>query len=415
MMYMRTLVTGPRGSGKSARLQARAQERGGIFVPSNPHALMTGLVPTVAEEIALGIEQAVTSRVELHRAVHTTAAELGITDLLGANPLKLSGGQTQLVALAAYLVLGQVDGQPGGEGAPPLALDEPLLGLDDAMRARVLAAFARYPADLTWASTRPQPDEAHLATDREDLRETGVAADKLHLPATLPALPTRAAADVLARDLAISPAAPARRWGKKPAAAPVATGINVELAPGDCLILSGPNGAGKSTLLRTIAGLLPPVAGCLTVGGVQPHRQEAPARVTLAQLVAQTPAHHFLASTVDADMCLGNGAQTQPALRESLRDSLLPVDSGESHPLDLLPTEQHLLALAEALAAGASCLLLDEPTAGLDAPGLEQVAALTGAHCAAGGSAIIATHDTELVRLLTGTLKARAFNMRLGA
>lgn len=411
MMYMRTLVTGPRGSGKSARLQARAQERGGIFVPSNPHALMTGLVPTVAEEIALGIEQAVTSRVELHRAVHTTAAELGITDLLGANPLKLSGGQTQLVALATYLVLGQVDGQPGGEGAPPLALDEPLLGLDDAMRARVLAAFARYPADLTWASTRPQADEEGLATGCKNMGEGA----SLFAKEPLPALPARAAAGVLARDLAISPAVPARRRRKKQAVAPVATGINLDLAPGACLILTGPNGSGKTTLLRTIAGLLPPASGHLTVGGVQPHRQGAPARVTLAQLAAQTPAHHFLASTVDADMCLGNGAQTQPALRESLRDSLLPVGSGESHPLDLLPTEQHLLALAEALAAGASCLLLDEPTAGLDAPGLEQVAALTGAHCAAGGSAIIATHDTELVRLLTGTLKARTFNMRLGA
>lgn len=417
MNYARTLVAGARGTGKSARLQAWARERNGIFVPSNPHALMTGLVPTVAEEIALGVEQIVGSRDQLHRAVHAVAADLGITDLLGAHPLQLSGGQTQLVALAAYLVLGQTEGQGqlSGAGAPALALDEPLVGLDDAMRARVLTAFSRYPADLAWASARPQPDEAHLATDREDLRETGVGADKLHLPATLPALPTRAAADVLARDLAISPVAPARRWGKKPAAAPVATGINVELAAGDCLILTGPNGAGKSTLLRTIAGLLPPVAGCLTIGGVQPHRQGAPARVALAQLVAQTPAHHFLASTVDADMQLGHGAKASGPTREALRDTLLPVGSGERHPLDLLPAEQHLLALAEALAAGASCLLLDEPTAGLDAYGLEQGAALIAAHCAAGGSAIVATHDTEFVRLLTSALNARALNMRLGA
>ncbi|MGV3149204.1 ATP-binding cassette domain-containing protein [Rothia sp. 11273D007AR] len=377
-------------------------------MPSNPHALMTGLVPTVAEEIALGVEQIVGSRDQLHRAVRAVAAGLGITDLLAAHPLQLSGGQTQLVALAAYLVLGWVDGNLDGTAVPALALDEPLLGLDDAMRARVLNAFARYPADLAWASARPQTDEKSLAASVENLGE-GVS-PSAGAP-SLPPLPARAAADVLARDLAISPVAPARRRWKKPVATPAATGINLDLTPGDCLILTGPNGTGKSTLLRTIAGLLPPAAGQLTIGGLQPHQQDAPTRAALAQLVAQTPAHHFLASTVDADMQLGSGNRVEPALRTALRDAVLPEGSGQTHPLDLLPTEQHLLALAEALAAGASCLLLDEPTAGLDTPGLEQVAALIAAHCTAGGSAIVATHDQQLTQALTARLPLRHYRL----
>lgn len=405
---MRTLVFGARGTGKSARLQAWAQERNGLFVPSNPHALMTGLVPTVAEEIALGVEQAVDSRNQLHRAVQAVAADLGITDLLAAHPLQLSGGQTQLVALAAYLVLGQVDGNLDGAAVPALALDEPLLGLDHVMRARVLDAFSRYPANLAWASARPQADEESLAASIENLGE-GVS-PSAGAP-SLPPLPARAAADVLARDLTISPVAPVRRRWKKPVATPVATGINLGLTPGDCLILTGPNGAGKSTLLRTIAGLLPPVAGQLTIGGLQPHRQDAPARAALAQLVAQTPAHHFLASTVDADMKLGNGAKASDSTREALREAVLPTVSGETHPLDLLPAEQHLLALAEALAAGASCLLLDEPTAGLDTPGLEQVATLIAAHCTAGGSAIVATHDQQLTQALAARLPLHHYRL----
>lgn len=407
MTYTRTLITGSRGTGKTARLQAWAQEQGGLFTPSNPHALMTGLVPTVAEEIALGIEQVVGSREELHRAVQAVAADLGITDLLAAHPLQLSGGQTQLVALAVYLVLGQVGGSLDGAAVPALALDEPLLGLDDAMRARVLDAFTRYPADLAWASVRLQVDEENLATELQDLGQGAVQPAETPLPA----LPARVAADVLARDLAISPVAPARRRWKKQAVAPVAAGITLDLAPGDCLILTGPNGAGKSTLLRTIAGLLSPVTGQLTIGGLQPHRQDAPARAALAQLVAQTPAHHFLASTVDADMKLGNGAKASGSTREALRDAVLPEGSGETHPLDLLPAEQHLLALAEALAAGASCLLLDEPTAGLDTPGLEQVATLIAAHCTAGGSAIVATHDTQLAQALAQHLPLRHYRL----
>lgn len=408
MIYMRTLVFGARGTGKSARLQAWAQERDGLFVPSNPHALMTGLVPTVAEEIALGVEQIVGSRDQLHRVVQAIAADLGISDLLAAHPLQLSGGQTQLVALAAYLVLGRADGNLDGVAAPALALDEPLLGLDHAMRARVLDAFTRYPADLAWASVRPQADEESLAASVENLGE-GVA-PSAGAP-SLPPLLTRAAADVLARDLSISPVAPARRRWKKPVAPSVATGINLDLTPGDCLILTGPNGTGKSTLLRTIAGLLPPVAGQLTISGVQPYRQDAPARAALAQLVAQTPAHHFLASTVDADMKLGNGAKASGPTREALRDAVLPTGSGETHPLDLLPAEQHLLALAEALTAGASCLLLDEPTAGLDTPGLEQVAALIAAHCTAGGSAIVATHDQQLTQALAARLPLHHYRL----
>lgn len=404
---MRMLVLGARGTGKSARLQAWARERDGLFVPSNAHALMTGLVPTVAEEIALGVEQAVDSRNQLHRAVQAVAADLGITDLLAAHPLQLSGGQTQLVALAAYLVLGQIDGNLDGAAVPALALDEPLLGLDHVMRARVLDAFSRYPANLAWASARPQTDEEDLATELQDLGQG--AAQPAETP--LVALPTRVAADVLAHGLAISPVAPSRRRWKKPVAHPVATGIDLDLDPGDCLILTGPNGAGKSTLLRTVAGLLPPAYGHLTIGGVPPHQQDAPARVALAQLVAQTPAHHFLAPTVDADMQLGNGSRAEPALRTSLRDTVLPAGSGQTHPLDLLPTEQHLLALAEALASGPSCLLLDEPTAGLDTPGLEQATALIAAHCTAGGSAIVATHDPELTGALAQHLSLRHYQL----
>ncbi|MDO4821579.1 MAG: ATP-binding cassette domain-containing protein [Rothia sp. (in: high G+C Gram-positive bacteria)] len=409
MTYVRTLITGSRGAGKSARLATWAQERNGLFVPSNPQALITGLVPTVAEEIALGVEQAVTSREELHRAVHAAAADLGITDLLDAHPLQLSGGQTQLVALAAYLVLGRVHGQTDGLDAPALAFDEPLLGLDNAMRARVLAAFSRYPADLTWASARPQTDEEDLATERQDLGEGVDIAQSAETP--LVALPTRVAAAVLARDLAISPVTPVRRRWKKQVLAPVAASITLDLDPGDCLILTGPNGAGKSTLLRTIAGLLPPVAGQLSIGGVPPHQQDAPARVALTQLVAQTPAHHFLAPTVDTDMQLGNGTRAEPALRTALRDAVLPAGSGQTHPLDLLPTEQHLLALAEALASEASCLLLDEPTAGLDTPGLQQVAVLIAAHCTVGGSAIVATHDPELTDTLAQHLPLRHYRL----
>ncbi|MFW0170305.1 ATP-binding cassette domain-containing protein [Rothia sp. P4278] len=99
----RLLITGGRGSGKTAYLHELIEAHGGLLMPINPHALMTGLAPTVAQEIALGLETTATSRTQLRAEVQDIADRLGIAHLLEANPLELSGGQTQLVALASYL------------------------------------------------------------------------------------------------------------------------------------------------------------------------------------------------------------------------------------------------------------------------------------------------------------------------
>lgn len=401
----RLLITGGRGSGKTARLHALTGAHGGLVVPANPHALMTGLVPTVAQEIALGLETITTSRAQLQTAVQEIAHRLGITHLLEANPLELSGGQTQLVALASYLALAR------SENGKALGFDEPFTGLDNTARTRLLELFAEHPGPLAWASARPQDDELTHATQTLNLDAAGERSAPGREGDCIPVLTPRTPHTVTAHNLDITAYTPRTRWGRTVTAPIVNAGISFDLALGTCLILTGPNGAGKSSLLRTIAGLTPPASGTLTVGGKSPSNLPGPQRVALAQLVAQTPAHHFLASTVAADMRLGGGGQAGDKERALLRETVLGEGHEDTHPLDLLPTQQHLLALAQALANNPTCLLLDEPTAGLDAAGLVQAADLVQAHCAAGGSTIVATHDQELTQLLTERLTCQNLHL----
>ena len=64
------------------------------------------------------------------------------------------------------------------------------------------------------------------------------------------------------------------RRGRKPSLV-LAAGLELTLAPGELVCLIGPNGAGKSTLLRTLAGLQPPLAGQVTLAGLDLQQMDA--------------------------------------------------------------------------------------------------------------------------------------------
>lgn len=383
------MVTGQDGSGKSQVARDFADARGGIYMACAPYARMSGLATTVADEIALGLERRVDSVAELTAAVQAIAAQLGIEGLLGADPLKLSGGQTQLVALAYLLVM----------GAPALAIDEPLRGLDQQMQARVLDALCVYEGLVLWISARPTAGERDIASHVLDLGQGKSSYQPVGLR-----LPPRLPMTLKGQDLGISPLLPARRRRRtKQAALLLQQNLSFQLRGGETLLVGGANGSGKSTLLRTLAGLQPPASGVVLVGEKEPATLPAPQRVRYVQLVAQSPAHHFLAPTVAEELKLGVGADSSQQVRESLLAAIGLRGQENIHPLDLLPTQQRLLTVASALAGATPCLLLDEPTEQLDDHGLQRLIDLLQAHQEAGGGIVIATHEPELYTALGGT------------
>ena len=174
----------------------------------------------------------------------------------------------------------------------------------------------------------------------------------------------------------------ARGWGWRHAGRKNAalSGVDLDIAPGERVLVLGPSGSGKSTLMGGLAGLLGgaeegEVTGTLTVDGVAP--ADARGRVGL---LMQDPEAQVVLARVGDDVAFGmeNLGVAREEIWPRVENSLEAV--GLSVPLDHSTTElsggqKQRLALASILAMGPSLLLLDEPTANLDPSGVAEVRA----------------------------------------
>lgn len=174
----------------------------------------------------------------------------------------------------------------------------------------------------------------------------------------------------------------ARGWGWRHAGRKNAalSGVDLDIAPGERVLVLGPSGSGKSTLMGGLAGLLGgteegEATGSLTVDGVAP--AEARGRVGL---LMQDPEAQVVLARVGDDVAFGmeNMGVAREEIWPRVENSLEAV--GLSVPLDHSTTElsggqKQRLALASILAMGPGLLLLDEPTANLDPSGVAEVRA----------------------------------------
>ena len=172
----------------------------------------------------------------------------------------------------------------------------------------------------------------------------------------------------------------ARDWGWRHAGRknPALSGVDLDIAPGERVLVLGPSGSGKSTLMGGLAGLLGgaeegEATGTLTVDGVAP--AEARGRVGL---LMQDPEAQVVLARVGDDVAFGmeNLGVPREEIWPRVEESLAAV--GLSVPLDHSTTElsggqKQRLALASILAMGPGLLLLDEPTANLDPSGVAEV------------------------------------------
>ena len=181
--------------------------------------------------------------------------------------------------------------------------------------------------------------------------------------------------------------------------------VDLKIEKGEILGVIGHTGSGKSTLIQHLNGLLQPSEGEVLLDGKSiwdakgKCSRETRFRVGL---VFQYPEHQLFESDVLSDVCYGpmNQGKSREEAEEEARKALLQVGFKEKNfdksPFDLSGGQKKRVAIAGVLAMNPKILILDEPTAGLDPKGrdeiLDQIAEL---HKVRGITIILVSHSME--------------------
>ncbi len=179
---------------------------------------------------------------------------------------------------------------------------------------------------------------------------------------------------------------------------------SLHVAAGEVLGLVGPNGAGKSTLLRAVSGVQPTEAGSVHIEGApttEVDRRELAKRLAVVQQLPEAPAGMLVSELV----LLGRHPHLGWFERESSRDARIARDAmARAGCLELEVREVGTLSggerrrafIARALAQEPELLLLDEPTANLDAGAQAEICELLRTLAATGVGVLVVLHDLTL-------------------
>lgn len=164
---------------------------------------------------------------------------------------------------------------------------------------------------------------------------------------------------------------------------PALDNVDLSIEQGAFVGIVGHTGSGKSTLVSLVDGLLKPSQGTIAVNGAVADKNAKPAQ--LAKLrqhvgyVFQFPEQQLFAETVEEDIAFGptnlgwDTKRISTAVERALAMVGLPKELAERSPFSLSGGQKRRVALAGVLAMEPSILILDEPTAGLDAVSTRQL------------------------------------------
>lgn len=186
---------------------------------------------------------------------------------------------------------------------------------------------------------------------------------------------------------------------------PIVAGIDLRIDPGEVVALLGPNGAGKSTLVRGLLGLVDHLGGEARLFGTpladfhdrsqigyvpQRHSLSAAVRATAREIVqvGRLPRRPWWRPGTRADAAIVDDALAAVGLADRADFEVAAFSGGQ----------QRRVLIARALAQQPDLLVMDEPTAGVDAASQDVLADVLAALAAKGTSMLIVTHELEALR-----------------
>lgn len=406
---------------------------------------------TVFDEVAFGLENLCLPVPEVLARTEQAVRQAGLWERRDDDPAVLSGGQKQRLAIACAL----------GMGAGVLVLDEPTANLDPAAISDVYTALSEVTADgehavlliehnvdaaLTVAdrvivldqdgSTRYSGTPADVfgkhgadiaalgirlpAPTRLGLELRDVGADVEPLPVMVdelhhvieqnaetvttahvdtddaPASHTSAA--TVARDAAITLTDVTIRRGDRT----ILDGATFGISRGEFVGIVGVNGSGKTSLLQTIANLIRPTTGTVSILGEDVFSRCGRRRQGRVGYVFQNPEHQFVTSTVADELAvslsrIGLSSEERGARVERELSRFGLTGARDRHPFLLSGGQKRRLSVATALIGGAEILLLDEPTFGQDQAYTDELIGMLEGLNHDGTTIVMVSHDLDLI------------------
>ena len=405
-----------------------AQEVGMVF--QNPENQF--VMDTVIQEMAFSLENIGLPTNVIQKRIAELISFLGFQDLLHQSVHTLSGGQKQLVNLAAVLVL-----QP-----KLLLLDEPTAQLDPIAAKEFLSLLKRVQEELgiTIIMSEHRLDEVMPLADRVVFMDNGkiiydgnaktVIAKMWEVEefrSFIPQIPRlflewnakNIPFTVREAQLKIPPILPAMHSAERMLRAEkkevllqakqivfqyerntpyILRDLTLCIEKGGWTAIVGKNGTGKSTLLTILAGLQKCRRGRVLWNGESLHKLDRREKCNRIGYVSQYPYYHFTFDTVwDEIFQRANdlyGDQAKQISEEMLERFWLNAIRNR-HPHDCSGGEQQLIVLCTALLSKPKLLLLDEPTKGIDPEKKERLGQLFQQLQKEGTTIVMATHDIE--------------------
>ena len=180
--------------------------------------------------------------------------------------------------------------------------------------------------------------------------------------------------------------------------------VNLEIRDGEFVGVIGHTGSGKSTLIQHLNGLLKASSGALYFNGRNVYEEGYPMKELRSQvgLVFQYPEYQLFEADVMTDVCFGpkNQGLSPEECKERAMEALKLVGLKEKYsqtsPFELSGGQKRRAAIAGVLAMRPKVLVLDEPTAGLDPKGRDEILGqIASLHKASGLTVILVSHSME--------------------